>query len=632
MGVLSYWPLVFLLLIPAIILLYILKQEAKPQKFSSTMLWQEVYRNLEATRPWEKLRKNLLLFLQILTVLLLILAMMGPWLRSAGRSGEQVVLVLDNSASMGTLYDGEQTRLEAAKEAACDYVDELPAGSVLHVISGNRQAVLVLTGSSDRTEAKLRIRGIEQTELAGDLSSTLGLVQSCAGQSENGEIIFFTDTAFDMGDLEARVESFYNESPNIALNSLSYARKDDQLLVLIQLSNYSDELYRGEINLYGMDKNGKEELLEIAGAEVKAGETGSVYVETDADKIDSGVRILRAELQEQDALAGDNEAFSVLEEVKKRKVLLLSESNLFLEKAFSNLAGIELYRTDDVGLVTESEYDLYIFDGMMPEELPSSGSFLFINAQWEEYFKNCGKVTGQLLHFVDSEVTSYMQEGEIGVNESMIYDLPSWGTSYLNPSENLNPSESLNPAEGAETSKGSAVSAGFYGVYDGHRIAVMGFDLHQTDFGLKAEFPILMSAFSDYLLNGSLTEKNAYVVGDSIMLHGNTKGSELTLKLPDGSTRILEASEASGSYLEVEQTGIYHVSQELDGEQKEQDFTAAFPAASESHVEPADNMEAADSDETDGNRGFGTMELRNYILILLMILLIAEWIVYIRSR
>ncbi|MGN0268792.1 MAG: BatA domain-containing protein [Lachnospiraceae bacterium] len=620
MGVLSYWPLVFLLLIPAIILLYILKQEAKPQKFSSTMLWQEVYRNLEATRPWEKLRKNLLLFLQILTVLLLIFAMMGPWLRSAGRSGEQVVLVLDNSASMGTLYDGEQTRLEAAKEAACDYVDELPAGSVLHVISGNRQAVLVLTGSSDRTEANLRIRGIEQTELAGDLSSTLGLVQSCAGQSENGEIIFFTDTAFDMGDLEARVESFYSEAANIALNSLSYARKDDRLLVLIQLSNYSDEPYRGEINLYGVDENGKEELLEIAEAEVKAGETGSVYVETDAQKADTGVRILRAELQEQDALAGDNEAFCVLEEVKKRKVLLLTESNLFLEKAFSNLAGIELYRTDDVGLVTESEYDLYIFDGMMPEELPSSGSFLFINAQWEEYFKNCGKVTGQLLHFVDSEVTSYMQEGEIGVNESLIYELPSWGISYLNPSES------------AEVSNGFAVSAGFYGVYDGHRIAVMGFDLHQTDFGLKAEFPILMSAFSDYLLNGSLTEKNSYVVGDSIMLHGSTKGSELTLKLPDGSTRILDASEASGSYLEVEQTGIYHVSQELDGEQKEQDFTAAFPAASESHVEPADNMEAAAPDKTDGNRGIGTMELRNYILILLLILLIAEWIVYIRSR
>lgn len=626
MGVLSYWPLVFLLLIPAIILLYILKQEAKPQKFSSTMLWQEVYRNLEATRPWEKLRRNLLLFLQILTVLLLILAMMGPWLQSAGRRGEQVVLVLDNSASMGTLYDGGLTRLEAAKEAACDYVDELPAGSVLHVISGNRQAVLVLTGSSDRTEAKLRIQGIEQTELAGDLSSTLGLVQSCAGQSENREIIFFTDTAFDMGDLNARVESFYSETANIALNSLSYTRKEDRLLVLIQLSNYSDEIYRGEINLYGMDENGKEKLLEIAEAEVKAGETGSVYVETDADKTDSGVRILRAELQEQDALAGDNEAFCVLEEVKKRKVLLLSESNLFLEKAFSNLAGIELYRTDDVGVLTESEYDLYIFDGMMPEELPSSGSFLFINDQWEGYFKNCGKVTGQLLHFVDSEVTSYLKEAEIGVNESLIYELPSWGTSYLNPSESLNSSESV------EASKGSAVSAGFYGVYDGHRIAVMGFDLHQTDFGLKAEFPILISAFSDYLLNGSLTEKNSYVVGDSIMLHGNTKGSELTLKLPDGSTRILDASEASGSYLEVEQTGIYHVSQELGGEQKEQDFTAAFPVASESHVEPADNMETTDPDGADWNRGIGTLELRNYILILLMILLIAEWIVYIRSK
>lgn len=620
MGVLSWWPLVFLLLIPAIILLYILKQEAKPQKFSSTMLWQEVYRNLEATRPWEKLRKNLLLFLQILTILLLVLAMMGPWLRSAGRQGEQMVLVLDNSASMGTLYNGEQTRLEAAKEAACHYVDELPSGSVFHVISGNRQAVLVLTGSSDRTEAKLRIQGIEQTSLAGDLSSTLGLVQSCASQSESGEIMFFTDTAFDIGDLEARVESFYSEAANISLNSLSYARKEDRLLVLMQVSNYSDEIYRGEVNLYGIDENGNEKLLEIAEAEVNAGETGSVYVETDAEKADSSIRILRAELQERDALAGDNEAFCVLEEIADRKVLLLSESNLFVEKAFSNLAGVELYRTDDVELLTETDYDLYIFDGIMPKELPSSGSYLFINVPWEEYFKNCGKVTGQILHFVDSEVTSYIHEAEIGVNESLIYELPSWGTSYLNPSESM------------EVSEGTAVSAGFYGVYDGHRIAVMGFDLHQTDFGLKAEFPILVSALSDYLLNGSLTEKNAYVAGDSVMLHGNTKGSELTLRLPDGSTQILDASEASGSYLEVEQTGIYHVSQELEKEQKKQDFTVAFPTASESHVESAQNMEMANSDGDGWNWGIGTLELRNYLLILLLILLTAEWIVYIRSK
>ena len=64
MGFLSFWPLALLVLVPIIILLYILRQETKTKEFSSSMLWQEVVRNMEATKPWEKLKRNILLFLQ----------------------------------------------------------------------------------------------------------------------------------------------------------------------------------------------------------------------------------------------------------------------------------------------------------------------------------------------------------------------------------------------------------------------------------------------------------------------------------------------------------------------------------------------------------------------------------------
>ncbi|MGX8715656.1 MAG: BatA domain-containing protein, partial [Lachnospiraceae bacterium] len=114
MGVVSLWPLALLVLVPLIILLYILKQEAKEESFSSVMLWQEVFRNLQARTPWERLRRQLLLFLQILTILLLVLALMGPWIRKAGAGEDAVILVIDNSASMASLYDGDRTRLDAA--------------------------------------------------------------------------------------------------------------------------------------------------------------------------------------------------------------------------------------------------------------------------------------------------------------------------------------------------------------------------------------------------------------------------------------------------------------------------------------------------------------------------------------
>ncbi|MDD7389153.1 MAG: BatA domain-containing protein [Lachnospiraceae bacterium] len=614
MGFSSLWPLALLVLVPVIILLYILKQEAKQHSFSSVMLWQEVYRNIEATKPWEKLKKNLLMLLQILTVLLFVFALMGPWLRSAGREHEQVILVLDSSASMDTLYDEEQTRLEAAKEAACSYVDSLPAGTVIHVIDSSQQAVLVLSSSKDVTEAKNRIRGIEQTSLAGDLSVSLGLVQSCASQSEDARIVFFTDTAFDMGNLEAAVENFYSEADNISVDTVGYAVKEGKLLVLAQLTNRSGKTRTAEVNLYGTDAQQKETLLDIASVEIPEGESQPVYFELEENNGTSGMQSLRAELNEKDALAGDNSAWCVVDEAGTSRVLLVTESNLFVEKAFTNLSGIELYRTSDKNLTsgqTAEAYDLYIFDGMVPDGLPDTGSFLFINCEAEDIFKNCGKVQGKMLSFVDSDVTSYVAGTKFGVNESNIYQVPSWGNSFLKSGDDC---------------------AGFYGSYDGHRIAVLGFDLHQTDLGLQAEFPVLMSELADYLLDGGLTEKNSYTAGDSVMLHGSTKGSELTLTEPDGETKTLDASQAAGSYVQVTQSGIYEVSQELDGNVKNQKFSVGFPTELESEVVSAQSMVKEDGEDADPAVRIGALDIRNYVLILLLLLLAAEWIIYIRMQ
>lgn len=611
MGFLALWPLAFLLLVPIIILLYILRQEAKKQQFSSTMLWKEVFQSTTATKPWEKLKKSLLLVLQILSILLLILALMGPWLLSKNGEKQQAVLVLDNSASMGAEYEDGESRLDAAKEAACNYVDSLPADSVIHVISADKQAVLVLSNSTDKLEAKNRIRSLEQTCLAGDLSVSLGLVQSCASQSEDADIVFFTDTAFDMGDLQASVESFYSENTNLSVDSISTAWKEDQLQVMVLVSNYSKENVPTEINLYGQDEAGREELLDIAQADAVAGESTPVYLELSGEKTKK-FTLLRAELNDADALEADNTAWCVLAEEHTNRVLLLSKSNLFIEKAIENLVGMEVYRTDEKEVVNgENLYDLYIFDGIVPEQLPEQGSFLFVNCSDENYFSKEQQKKNTRLTLGTSDVTDYIAGTEIGVNTVQTYQLPTWGTGFLT------------------TDNGD--TAGFYGVYDGHRIAVLGFDLHDTDFGLCAEFPVLISGLCDYLLSGSLTEKNAYTAGDSILLHGSTRGSDLTLVLPDGEEQILSASEAYGSYVEVAMPGIYKVSQELEDTTQQQQFSVAFPTSLESDVDSAENM-TTQGTATAISSHRGVRELRNVLLIVLLLLLIVEWAVYVRQQ
>lgn len=614
MGVLNFWPLVLLALVPVIIILYILRQEAKPQPFSSTMLWMEAFRNIQATKPWEKLKKNLLLFLQILTVLLFILALMGPWIRSKNAGSKQVILVLDNSASMGSIYEGKQTRLDYAKDSAMNYAESLPGGTIMHIISGNQDAVLVLSNSSDKMEIRKRIQAIPQTQLAGDLSSTLGLVESCANQSEHADIVFFTDTAFDHGGLDASVKSVYRKNINLAVEDISCGWKDDKCEVLIPVTNYSDSTQNREINLYGITPDGKETLLDIASVKVEGGQTQSVLMDFPEENVQS-MTAFRAELNEEDALADDNEGWCVVEQIHTNRVLLLTQSNLFMEKAFNNLAGLEVYRSSELDVLSNGEeFDLYIFDGIVPEKLPKSGSLLFINCEYRDMFVSDGTVEGRTLTLLPSDVTEYIDGIKIGVNQALTYSVPSWGMKYLDT---------------------DGKSAGFYGIYDGRRIAVMGFDLHQTDFGLQAAFPVLISNFSEYLLGGSLIEQNRYTVGDSILLHGSTRGSDMELHIPNEKTRSMKASEASGAYMRLEKTGLYQVSQMQEKHEITQYFAAVFPTLESQvgiHVDSADDMISQSEQVKDFSTHTATVDLKNLVLLLLLIPLLVEWFVYVRMQ
>jgi len=66
---------------------------------------------------WQRLRQNLLMFLQLLLVALAMLALMRPGWESAKLDGDRFVFLVDNSASMSaTDVDGAKNRLDEAKK------------------------------------------------------------------------------------------------------------------------------------------------------------------------------------------------------------------------------------------------------------------------------------------------------------------------------------------------------------------------------------------------------------------------------------------------------------------------------------------------------------------------------------
>ena len=63
-----------------VLLLYMLRLRRREVLISSTFLWRQVVQDTEANTPWQRLRRNLLLFLQLLILLLLVLALARPFM------------------------------------------------------------------------------------------------------------------------------------------------------------------------------------------------------------------------------------------------------------------------------------------------------------------------------------------------------------------------------------------------------------------------------------------------------------------------------------------------------------------------------------------------------------------------
>ncbi len=108
---LAFW---FALLAIPIVLLYLLRLRRRAQPVSSTLLWRRAILDREANTLWQRLRRNVLLFLQLATLAFLIFALARPYLQAPGGPSRQVIVLLDASASMQAT-DVRPSRFEAAR-------------------------------------------------------------------------------------------------------------------------------------------------------------------------------------------------------------------------------------------------------------------------------------------------------------------------------------------------------------------------------------------------------------------------------------------------------------------------------------------------------------------------------------
>src|SRR5207302_7530444 len=117
------WIALVLLLLPLVILiLYFLKLKRKPIQVPSTFLWKKSIEDVHVNTLFQWLRQNVLLVLQVLTVLFLIYSVLGLRIHGHTSHGRHYILLIDNSASMSAT-DVAPNRLEWSKQEALKEID-----------------------------------------------------------------------------------------------------------------------------------------------------------------------------------------------------------------------------------------------------------------------------------------------------------------------------------------------------------------------------------------------------------------------------------------------------------------------------------------------------------------------------
>ena len=166
---------------PAIFALYFLKLKRQPLEVPSTYLWHRVIEDLHVNSLWQKLRRSLLLFLQLLIVALAILALLRPGWQGESLDGQRFMFLVDNSASMSaTDTPTGVTRLKEAKRRVGALVDQLGADMSAMIITFAGAARCRAGIHRQRRLLREALQRIEPSASQTDLTGALELADGFA--------------------------------------------------------------------------------------------------------------------------------------------------------------------------------------------------------------------------------------------------------------------------------------------------------------------------------------------------------------------------------------------------------------------------------------------------------------------
>src|SRR5262245_36447956 len=250
MSLLTPAAIAFAAAIPVVIVFYLLKRKRVVHLVSSTLLWQKFLAETQASSPFQRLRHNWLLIIQILILLLAIFALMRPFLAGEGRTGRLRVAILDASASM-LATDVEPNRFEQARAELGKLIDGLKGNDQLVLLTAAARTEVKQSATSDKVALRRALAGCVAMETPTRLAEAFKLAETLVKnrpENEAPEIHLFSDGAasglddFQNKNLPLIYHKFGQRGDNIGIVSLDVkANPNDpaQRAIFANVANFS---------------------------------------------------------------------------------------------------------------------------------------------------------------------------------------------------------------------------------------------------------------------------------------------------------------------------------------------------------------------------------------------------------
>ncbi|MGA2748289.1 MAG: BatA and WFA domain-containing protein [Verrucomicrobiota bacterium] len=599
----AFW---FAATLPVVVLFYLLKRRRTVKLVSSTLLWQKFLADTQANAPFQKLRHNWLLLLQLFLLLLAILALSRPYFSARSASAGLRVVILDASASMQST-DEDPSRFDKARAQALQLVDSLKDQEQMLILLAAAGTVVKQSATADKSVLRRALQNCRVTDSSTRLTEALKLADTLIRDKHNPEIHLFSDGAagdlseFENKGLNLTYHRVGRRCDNLGITTLDIRENPEnhnERAIYTSVANFSTNSRQTVLDLLFDNQ-----VVDSRSLTVPAGETSPQVFSVSQQR--DGIFTVRIDAK--DDLAADNQASIVSLLPQPARVLLVSRGNRFMEKALRAAPNIDLtvaHEALDGGV----NYDIVVLDDVLPAVWPKP-SVLAVHVANTNWFDG-GWTNIDAPAIVDWKNTHpllrYINLDNVQIGETLGVRTPGWALPLVDA-----PQTPLILA----------------GELSHQKIIWIGFDILQSTWPLRISFPMFIANAIDWLNPASTKSQELLLhAGEAFRYAFAQPVPAAEVTLPSGAKEAVPLSDSREIVFgDTARQGVYR----MRAGTNEVVFCVNLLDAAESNIKPREELQLGKFNKVGPTElKEASVEMWRWIAAGALALLILEWWYY----